>query len=88
MLTTDASLTGWGAVLDGCPTQGVKRGCHLDLYINYLKLLTVFLALKYFLRQFRGYHVLMQVDNTAVIVYINRQDRLRSCRFNKWFPEA
>jgi hypothetical protein len=31
MLTTDASLTGWGAVLDDRPAQGIWRGHLLDL---------------------------------------------------------
>jgi len=83
MLTTDASLTCWGAVLDGRPTQGICRGCHLDWNINCLKLIAVFLTLKYFLWQLRGYHVLVRVYNTAVVAYINPHGRLRSRHLNK-----
>lgn len=35
--------------------------------------MAVFLALKYFLQQLRGNHVLVQLDNTMVVVYKNRQ---------------
>ncbi|KAL0197625.1 hypothetical protein M9458_006165, partial [Cirrhinus mrigala] len=65
----------------GC---GLKWPSHLpDWHINCLKIMAVFRALKYFLQQLRGYHVLVRVDNTAVVSYINRQGRLRSCRLNR-----
>ncbi len=83
MLTTDASLTGWGAVLDGRPAQGIWRGHLLDWHINCLEMMALFLALKYFLQQLRGYHFLVRVDNTAVVSYINHQGGLRSCRLNR-----
>lgn len=37
MLTTDASFTGWGAVLDGGSTQGLWRGHQLSSHINCLR---------------------------------------------------
>ncbi len=54
MLMTDASLTGWGAVLDGRPAQGIWRGHLLDWPINCLEMMALFRALKYFLQQLRG----------------------------------
>ncbi len=74
MLTTDASLTGWGAVLDGRPAQGIWRGHLLDWHINCLEMMALFLALKYFLQELRGYHVLVR---------INHQGGLRSRRLNR-----
>ncbi len=82
MLTTDASLTGWGAVLDGRPAQGIWRGHLLDWHIC-LEMMALFRALKYFLQQLRGYHVLVRVDNTSVVSYINRQGGRRSRRLNR-----
>ncbi len=55
---TDAFLTGWGAVLDGRPAQGIWRGHLLEWHINCLEMMALFWALKYFLQQLRGYHVL------------------------------
>ncbi|KAL0164029.1 hypothetical protein M9458_039782, partial [Cirrhinus mrigala] len=78
MLTTNASLTGWGAVLNARPAQGMWRGHLLDWHINCLEMMAVFQALKYFLQQLRGYHVLVRVDNTVVASYINCQGRLWS----------
>ncbi len=83
MLTTDASLTGWGVVLDGRPAQGIWRGHLLEWNINCLKMMALFRALKYFLQQLRGCHVLVRVDNTAVVSYINHQGGLRSRRLNR-----
>ncbi len=62
MLTTDASLTGWGAVFDGHPAQGIWSGHLLERHINCLEMMALFRALKYFLQQLRGYHVLVRVD--------------------------
>ncbi len=44
MLTTDASLTGWGAVLDGRPAQGIRRGHLLEWHINCLEMMALFRA--------------------------------------------
>ncbi len=56
-LATDASLTGWGAVMSGHPARGLWRGHHLAWHINRLEMLAVFQALKYFLPDLRGHHV-------------------------------
>ncbi|XP_048024136.1 LOW QUALITY PROTEIN: uncharacterized protein LOC125253920 [Megalobrama amblycephala] len=78
MLTTDASLTGWGAILDGRPTQGLWSEHHLSWHINCLEMMAVFLALRVFLPDLRGHHVLVRSDNTSVVAYINHQGGLRS----------
>ncbi|XP_048030341.1 uncharacterized protein LOC125257733 [Megalobrama amblycephala] len=77
-LTTDASLTGWGAVLDGHSTQGLWNEHHLSWHINCLEMMAVFLALRVFLPDLRGHHVLVRSDNTSVVAYINHQGGLRS----------
>ncbi|KAL0186577.1 hypothetical protein M9458_018247, partial [Cirrhinus mrigala] len=77
-LATDASLTGWGAVMSGRPAQGLWTGRHLGWHINCLEMLAVFRALKYFLPDLRNRHVLVRTDSTAVVYYINHQGGLRS----------
>ncbi len=67
MLTTDASLTGWGAILEGRSSQGMWK-----------EMLAVFIALKNVLADLRGHHVLVHSDNTSVVSYINHQGGLRS----------
>ncbi len=77
-LATDASLTGWGAVMSDHPARRLWRGHHLSWHINRLEMLTVFQVLKDFFPDLRDHHVLVRTDNTAVVTYINHQGGLRS----------
>ncbi|KAI2647884.1 ORF V: Enzymatic polyprotein [Labeo rohita] len=77
-LATDASLTGWGAVMSGHTARGLWRGHQLTWHINCLEMLAVFQVLKHFLPDLRDRHVLVRTDNTAVVSYINHQGGLRS----------
>ncbi|KAL0199702.1 hypothetical protein M9458_002889, partial [Cirrhinus mrigala] len=77
-LATDASLTGWGAVMNGHPARGLWSGHQLTWHINCLEMLAVFQALKHFLPDLRDRHVLVRTDNTSVVSYINHQGGLRS----------
>ncbi|KAI2646402.1 Transposon Ty3-G Gag-Pol polyprotein [Labeo rohita] len=72
-LATDASLTGWGAVMSGHPARGLWSSRHLTWHINCLEMLAVFRALKHFLPDLIGHHVLVRTDNTAVVHYFNHQ---------------
>ncbi len=62
----------------GCSAQGLWEGPHLSWHINCLEMLAVFQALKHFLPDLRGHHVLVRTDNTSVVSYINCQGGLRS----------
>ncbi len=73
MITTDASMTGWGAVFEGRPASGEWKEKFLFWHINCLELRAVFLALKYFLPVLGGYHIIVRTDNMAVVSHINRQ---------------
>ncbi len=77
-LAMDASLTGWGAVMDGHPTRSLWSGRHLTWHINCLEMMAVFRALKHFLPDLRDHHVFVRTDNTSVVAYINHQGGLRS----------
>ena len=80
LVTTDASLTGWGATHDGRTARGVWDSELRLSHINYLELLAVFLALQEFEQFLTGHHVLIRSDNTTTVSYINRQGGLRSAR--------
>ncbi|KAL0161734.1 hypothetical protein M9458_045459, partial [Cirrhinus mrigala] len=77
-LATDASLTGWGAVMSGRSARGLWSGRHLSWHINCLEMLAVFRALKYFLPDLKDRHVLVRTDSTAAVYYINHHGGLRS----------
>ncbi len=78
MITTDASMTGWGAVFEGRPASGEWKEEFLSWHINCLELRAVFLALKYFLPVLGGYHIIVRMDNMAVVSHINHQGGSRS----------
>ena len=74
-LQTDASGLGWGAS-DGTTHIGGKWNESEQLraninQINYLELLVVFHALKAFCCELSNAHVVVQVDNTTAVAYIN-----------------
>ncbi|XP_053173996.1 uncharacterized protein LOC128357652 [Scomber japonicus] len=78
VVTTDASLTGWGGIHEG---RSMRGRWSVDLqrsHINFLELSAVFLSLKHFLPSLMGHHVLVRTDNTTTVTYINRQGGLRS----------
>ena len=82
VVTTDASLSGWGATHDGRTARGVWCGAMRHAHINYLELLAVFLALRHFKPFIQGCHVLVRTDNTTTMCYINKQGGLKSLRLH------
>ena len=78
VVTTDASLSGWGGVHEGRFVRGRWSRALQQLHINFLELSAVFLSLKHFLPLLSGHHVLVRTDNTTTVAYINRQGGLRS----------
>ncbi len=82
-VTTDASSTGWGATCNGQATSGLWTGPRLLWHINCLELWAVHLALRQFRPLLLGKHVLVCMDNTAAVSYINRLGGIRSHRMSQ-----
>ncbi len=82
-LETDASLTGWGAVCRGIRTGGPWSREEQNLHINCLEMLAAFLAFKAFFREERSIHVLLKMDNTSAIAYINKKGGTVSPTLNR-----
>ena len=72
-LTTDASLWGWGAHLNGYLVQGRWSKLQILRHVNLLELEAVFLAVKHFLPFLKNQSVLIRTDNTTVMHYIDKQ---------------
>jgi len=70
-IQSDASLAGWGAVCNGVRTRGSRTSQEQDMHINCLELLATELAMKSFLKGHRGVTVLLQLDNSTAVAYIN-----------------
>lgn len=74
---TDASLTGWGTVCDDIRTHGFWSLKDKKNHINYLELLAVFHALRCFASNLKDCEILLRVDNSTALAYINRMGSIR-----------
>ncbi len=71
--STDSSITGWGTVMDGRFARGLWQAQHSSRHINGLEMLAVYKALRSFLPDLSGHHVLIRADNMSVVSYLNHQ---------------
>ncbi|XP_011702715.1 PREDICTED: uncharacterized protein LOC105458844, partial [Wasmannia auropunctata] len=69
---SDASRTGWGVSCDTGRAHGQWDNSDKLHHINYLELLSAFFGLKCFARDLRNCNILLRIDNTTAISYINR----------------
>lgn len=72
VIFTDASQIGWGAFSNNKRVNGAWKDSERNFHINYLELLAVFFGLKCFVADKADCNVLLRVDNTTAISYINR----------------
>ena len=68
---SDASLYGWGGVLNDVSTEGLFLEQEQTNHINYLEILACFLTLQTFCSSLRDCHIKAMIDNTTAISYIN-----------------
>lgn len=80
---TDASTTGWGAACDKEKTGGLWTTTESTNHINYLELLAAYFGLKSFAGQYRNCNILLRVDNTTAISYINRMGGVQYPHLNQ-----
>ena len=73
VLTSDASREGWGATYQESQTGGMWMTEERRLHINVLELKAAFLALQLFVTHRRRTHVLIRIDNTTAIAYLNKK---------------
>ena len=77
-LFTDASLSGWGAYLQGQSESGLWTGDEASLHINELEMLAIHRAVLRFKHVLSMKPVLVMSDNTTVVSYIKRQGGTKS----------
>ena len=78
MLSTDASLLGWGATWKNLMIQGRWSQEESDLHISILETEAVFRAISHWDPDLRGHKVTILSDNTSTVAYINHQGGTRS----------
>jgi len=69
---SDASLSGWGCFCNGKVVHGFWNEDEKKKHINYLELLAAFFALRCFASKMSRCEILLRVDNTTAISYVNR----------------
>ena len=74
---TDASLTGWGAVCGEARTHGFWSPEEKLYHINYLELLAVYHALRCFASLSKNCDILLRVDISTALSYINRMGSIK-----------
>ncbi|XP_063775051.1 uncharacterized protein LOC134910673 [Pseudophryne corroboree] len=80
LVTTDASLRGWGAVTQGRNFQGLWSTREISLHINILELRAIYNALSQARPLLQNGPVLIQSDNITAVTHVNRQGGTRSRR--------
>lgn len=80
---TDASRTGWGAYSNQNRVHGGWTEDEQKFHINYLELLAIFLSLKCLARDRSECNILLRVDNTTAISYINRMGGIQYPHLNE-----
>lgn len=83
VIFSDASDTGWGATDGKRKIYGFWNEKQKSLHINYKELLAVKYALESLASGKQYYRILLRVDNTTAISYVNKMGSVRFSKFNK-----
>ena len=79
IITTDASLAGWGAVCGDQSSGSRWNPQELGHHINYLKLLAAFHGLKSFCKDVsKSRHIQIRTDNTCALSHLNSMGGIKS----------
>lgn len=71
-ISSDALLSEWGSHCKGVSGSGLWNSTERKRHINYLELLVAFFALKSFASSYSNYEILLRLDDTTAIAYINK----------------
>ena len=74
VIDSDASLMGWGATCSQQRIRGPWSVEESEMYINCLELLAATFAVKTFAKNLTQESVLLHIENTTVVAYINNRE--------------
>lgn len=80
---SDSSLSGWGVFSNGKSSHGFWTEEDLSYDINHLELEAAFFGLKCFAREYKNCQILLRIDNTTAISYINRMGSIQFEKLGK-----
>lgn len=82
IIYSDASLSGWGAMCEGRSARGFWNSKERREHINYLELAAAFFALKCFAGEMSECEILLKIDNSTAIAYVNKMGGTRFPKLN------
>ena len=82
VIESDASNQGWGATSEGVHTGGPWSPEESQWHINCLETLAAFHAVRCFVRDKKSITVLLRLDNTTAVAYVNKLGGTVSPRLN------
>lgn len=85
---SDASTTGWGAFHKGETARGFWTEGEQKWHINRLELKAALLTLKSFAKDYNCCEILLRMDNTTAIAYINKMGGVQHPNLHKIAKEV
>lgn len=80
---SDASLSGWGVMCNGERANGFWDSIESQNHINLLELKAAFMGLQCFASDIHNSEILLRIDNTVAISYINRMGGIQYSHLNE-----
>lgn len=80
---TDASRVGWGAYCGTSTANGFWNPKEASNHINVLELKAAFYGLQSFAKNLKNCNILLRIDNTTSVSYINRMGGIKYASLNK-----
>lgn len=77
VIYSDASSSGWGIYCNKEKIHGFWTGEMKKYHINYLELMAAFIGLKSFAKYCNDCSVLLRIDNTTAISYVNKMGGIK-----------
>lgn len=77
-MSTDSSLTGWGCYFNGLSAKGSWTVQECQYHINTLEIMAILYSLMTFFKSMKDVAILLRVDSTTAIAYINKFGGCRS----------
>lgn len=82
VIFSDASTTGWGVACNNKTAHGHWKHSQSSSHINTLELLAAFYGLKIFASHLKCCNILLRIDNTTAIAYINKMGGIQFMHLN------
>ncbi|XP_066590898.1 uncharacterized protein [Prorops nasuta] len=80
---SDASNSGWGVACEGEIIFNTWNVVQLKEHINYLELVAAFYGLRIFARNKHNCEILLRIDNTTAVSYVNRMGGVQYPKLNQ-----